>query len=98
MKYLCLSLLFMGNALATEVATIESYKPLNEIQLIVTDESFLSAVEKNFTAKNCRPRNAISNQGAVRENYFPKSCKASVIQFLLNNGYKADLAHKIFTK
>lgn len=98
MKGVLISLMLLGPVFASEVATLDQYKPLNEIQLIVTDEGLLSSLEKHFASKACRPRSATSNQGTVRENYFAKSCKASVIQFLINNGYKADLSYKIFTK
>jgi hypothetical protein len=90
---------FASTALAAEVATIEMSKSNPEFTLILTDDALQAPLEKHFMTRNCKPRSNMNNQvSSVREHMFLKPCRAEVIQFLLNNGYKADQLFQTFTK
>ncbi len=99
-KILVFSIIFISFQIkAAEVATMDLQKSSNEIVLILTDTSLQTELEKYFIAHNCRLQfgmNTIATQ--IRENRFTSVCKASVIQFLLNKGYKPSMDYKVFTK
>ena len=89
----------MSSAFATEVATIEFSKSTPELTLILTDDALQAPLDKHFMTRTCRPRSNMNGQAtSVREHIFLKACRAEVIQFLLNNGYKADELFQTFTK
>jgi hypothetical protein len=99
MKKFILFFLFVSSAFATEVATIEKSKSNPEFTLILTDDALQAPLEKHFMTRSCKPRSNMNNQvSSVREHMFLKPCRAEVIQFLLNNGYKADPLFQTFTK
>jgi hypothetical protein len=89
--------LFASQAFAVEVVTLEASKSVQEITLVTTDETLNTSIDKHFAARACRVRYAMSAV-SIRENYFYKVCRAEVIQFLLNNGYRPDQFHRVFTK
>ena len=91
--------LLASTAMAAEVATIEISKTTQEFTLILTDDALQAPLDKHFMTRSCKPRSNMNNQiSTVREHMFPKPCRAEVIQFLLNNGYKADELFQTFTK
>lgn len=86
-------------AFAAEVATLELSKTSEEVTLIMTEDAIQATFDKYFMTRTCRPRSIMNTQASsVREHTFIKPCRAEVIQFLLNNGYKADSLFQIFTK
>lgn len=90
---------FVSTAFAAEVATIEISKTNPEFTLILTDDALQAPLEKHFMTRSCKPRSNMNNQvSSVREHMFLKPCRAEVIQFLLNNGYKSDELFQTFTK
>lgn len=98
MKLILFFLLFTP-AFAVEVATLQVLKPSQDQVLVVTDDAFRVELEKFFMARNCRSRQIINATiPGINENHFPKSCRAEVIKFLLNSGYKADQQYSTFLK
>lgn len=95
MRFLILFLLATTQAFAVEITTIELQKS-GELQFVTTDETLEGLVEKSFIGKTCQPRQSVSQN--LREFYFPRSCKAHIIQFLMNNGLKADPSGSFFSK
>jgi hypothetical protein len=99
MKLWFIGMLICSSALAAEVATLELSKSSNEIVLIMTDDTMNPSMEKHFMTKTCRARSYMNTQASsVREHAFPKVCRAEIIQFLLNNGYKPDQQYATFSK
>lgn len=100
MKILILILsLISFNSFAVDVTTISVNKnAANEMVLVSTDENFLLAIEKHFVARTCKLRIGTNSIVAVKEISFPTVCRAEIIQFLLNNGHKADPYFLTFTK
>lgn len=88
----------MNTALAVDVVTIDTAKSSNELTVVATDDSLNSAMDKQFVTRSCRLRYQNNAGVMVRENYFPKVCRAEVIQFLMNQGYKPDTFFSVFTK
>ncbi len=90
MKFLFL--LLSLNAMAIEVATVEETKPYTDVMFVFTDESLYSGLEKQWMTKSCKSRIVINN--SVRENYAIRACRAEIVKFLLDSGYKTiDQAH-----
>lgn len=100
MKKLILFLALISfNSFAIDVTTLSVSKTTaNEMVLISTDENFLMALEKHFVARACKLRFGTNSIVSIREISFPIVCRAEIIQFLLNNGHKADPYFLTFTK
>ena len=99
MPFLLLLLALTTSAFAVEVITITIPGPsANEVKLVFTDQNFQSTTEKFFLAKGCKMRISINGMASVRENYFPKVCRAEIIKFILDNDYKANPDYQVFTK
>lgn len=96
MAYLLL-LLALSSYAATEVSTIDFVKSTNDFYLVTTDGNLELALDKKFMAQNCKAR-IKSTVGSLKEFHFPRPCRALVIQFLLDAGYKADDRFVTFTK
>lgn len=87
------------NSWAVEVTTLNVNKTsANELTLVSTDDSFSSSLEKHFMARACKLRSGMNSIIGIKEINFPQVCRAEVIQFLLNNGYKADPHFYTFVK
>lgn len=98
MKFI-LFFLLLTPVFAVEVATLQVIKPTQDQVLIMTDDAFRLELEKTFMARNCRPRQIMNATiPGINENHFPKSCRAEIIKYLLNNGYKPDQRFMTFTK
>jgi hypothetical protein len=98
-KLILILVLISSKALAVEVTTLSVNKnAANEMTLVSTDESFLTAIDKHFMARNCKLRNGVNFSAPIKEMTFPNVCRAEVIQFLLNNNFRADPYFLTFTK
>lgn len=87
------------NSWAVEVTTLSVNKvSANEMTLVSTDENFTSSMEKHFMARACKLRSGMNSIVPLKEIWFPQVCRAEIIQFLLNNGYKADPHYYTFVK
>lgn len=97
MKFL-LVLLFSVSASATEVATVDliQNKTTSAVLLSFSDASLYQALDKTWSAHQCKTWFTMSSP--TRETYAPKACRAEVIKFLLENGYKSLGSDKTFTK
>lgn len=100
MKILILFLSLVSfNSFAVDVTTLSVSKTMaNEMVLVSTDENFLMTIEKHFVARICKLRIGTNSIVAIKEISFPVVCRAEIIQFLLNNGHKADPYFLTFTK
>lgn len=97
MAYLLLLLALSSYAAATEVSTIDFVKSTNDFYLVTTDGNLELTLDKKFMAQNCKAR-IKSTVGSLKEFHFPRPCRALIVQFLLDAGYKADDRFMTFTK
>jgi hypothetical protein len=79
--FLCL---FSTPGFALETATIA--ESTIELRLVFTDPSMTPLVDRYFQTNTCAVRYGMS--GSIRENQFALNCKAEIVKFLLNSGYK----------
>lgn len=99
MPLLAIILTFSLSSFAFEVATISSEQQSSSEQvLVLTDEALRTSLINFFAARPCKIRTSSNTSTSTREHFFYKPCRAEVIQFLLNNGYKADPYFKTFIK
>lgn len=98
-KLILILMLISSNAFAVDVTTLSVNKSIaNEMSLVSTDESLMNAMEKHFLTRICKLRIGTNTSVSIKEISFPTVCRAEVIQFLLNNGHKADPYFLTFTK
>ena len=97
MPFLLLLLTLSSLTFAADVATLEDVQNSHDFYVVLTDSNLESSLEKQFLAQNCKPQQK-STTGSLREYHFPRPCRAQIIQFFLNAGYKADQLTKTFTK
>lgn len=95
MPFILFFLMLLSPAFAVDVTTLDSPKTGSELMLITTSETTQQQIEKQFVANQCRVRVGLQT---IREYFFAKNCRATVIQFLLNQGYKPDSLFQTFTK
>jgi|GEM_PF-4263360 len=99
MPFLLLLASLITSVFATEVITLTLPSPsATEVLLIFTDQNFQQNMEKSFIAKSCKMRVSHNGMINIRENHFPKVCRAEIIKFILDNDYKADPYYQVFTK
>ncbi len=96
MKFLFLGLLVSASLHAAEVAVIEDAENGTEIVYYFTDDSLHASLEKAWLQIPCKPR--LNLLGSLKENYVLRGCRAELVKFLLNSGYKTIDLGRTFAK
>lgn len=96
MKFTLLFLLFSFTSYAAEVAVIDDTKN-GELMISFTEEPLYAAIDKAWATHGCKTR--FNFNGALKETFAARACRAETIKFLLNAGYKPlDNTGRIFSR
>ncbi len=96
MKFVLLFLVLSVSASAVEVAVIDEWKNGSEIMFSFTDETLLPSLDKLWITSPCKTR--FSMNGFLKETYTNRWCRAELVKFLMNSGYKPIDLGRTFTK
>lgn len=96
MKFVLLFLVVSFSAIAVEVAVLDETRNGTEIMFSFTDETLYPALDKLWVTSPCKTR--FTMNGFLKENYANRWCRAELVKFIMNSGYKPIDLGRTFTK